>query len=485
MSPPLITLKDIQLRLDANPLFRGVDLIVHTADRMCLVGRNGSGKSTLMKVMAGVMDADSGDRFVQPGCRVIYLPQEPDFAGAHTVADFVAGGLSEVDADARHAAEAMLTEAGLDPAMETATLSGGEARRAALARAFVSDADVLLLDEPTNHLDLPAIEWLESRVARFRGAVMVISHDRRFLESATRTTLWLDRGVLRRLDRGFAHFEAWRDELEASEDLQQAKLAKKIAAEARWAVEGISARRKRNQGRLRTLTAMRQTKAEAIKRQGTATLTTDEGGTSGKLVIEALGITKAYGDRTLFRDFSVRIARGDRVGVIGPNGAGKSTLVRALIGQIELDEGTVRLGSGLEMIYMDQTRAGLKPGMTVRDALSGGNDYVDVRGTPRHVASYAKDFLFAPGLLNAPVHSLSGGEQNRLLLAMTLARPANFMVLDEPTNDLDMETLDLLEDMLGDYGGTILLVSHDRDFLDRIVTSTIVMEGDETAQEYA
>jgi len=485
MSTPLITLKDIRLRIDANPLFTGVDLVVHGGDRMCLVGRNGSGKSTLMRVVVGALEADGGERFVHPGARVVYLPQEPDFSGFATLADFVAAGLPEVDANALHLAEAALEDVGLDPHRACENLSGGESRRAALARAFVGDADVLLLDEPTNHLDLPMIEWLEDRIARFRGAVMVISHDRRFLETVSRSILWLDRGILRRLDKTFSAFEDWQEEVETMEDQERHKLEKKIAAEARWAVEGITARRKRNQGRLRALAAMRKSKAEAIRRQGSVELKAEEGNQSGKLVIEAKHITKAYGERVLFSDFSTRIARGDRVGVIGPNGAGKSTLVKMLIGEIEPDEGTVRLGAGLAMAYLDQSRAALAETVTVKDALSGGNDYVDVQGHSRHVASYAKDFLFAPGMLNAPVRSLSGGERNRLLLARTLARPANFFILDEPTNDLDMDTLDLLEDMLGDYTGTVLLVSHDRDFLDRIVTSTIVLEGNGTVTEYA
>ncbi|RMF07886.1 MAG: ATP-binding cassette domain-containing protein [Alphaproteobacteria bacterium] len=485
MSPPLITLKDIALRIDTQPLFRNLDLVVRDGDRMCLVGRNGSGKSTLLKVITGTVEPDQGDRFIHPGCRVVYLPQEPDFADAGSVAEFVASGLTEVDADARHRVEAILAEVGLVPDLSTATLSGGEARRASLVRALVGDADVLLLDEPTNHLDLPTIEWLEERIAQFRGAVLVISHDRRFLERVTRTTLWLDRGVLRRMDKGFAHFESWQQEVEAAEDAERRKLDRKIAAEARWAVEGITARRKRNQGRLRALAAMRQKKAEAIKRQGTAAIRMAEDERSGKLVIEARSITKRYGERVLFENFSTRIARGDRVGIIGPNGSGKSTLVKVLIGELAPDDGTVRLGSGLSVAYLDQGRTALRPEATVKDILSDGNDHVDVHGVRRHVASYAKDFLFAPSLLDAPVHSLSGGERNRLLLARTLARPANFLVLDEPTNDLDMDTLDVLEDILGDYKGTVLLVSHDRDFLDRIVTSTIALEGDGSAIEYA
>jgi len=485
MSTPLITLKDIRLRIDANPLFTGVDLVVHGGDRMCLVGRNGSGKSTLMRVVVGALEADGGERFVHPGARVVYLPQEPDFTGFATLADFVAAGLPEVDANALHLAEAALEEVGLDPHRSCENLSGGESRRAALAKAFVGDADVLLLDEPTNHLDLPMIEWLEDRIARFRGAIMVISHDRRFLETVSRSILWLDRGILRRLDKNFSAFEDWQEEVETMEDQERHKLEKKITAEARWAVEGITARRKRNQGRLRALAAMRKTKADAIRRQGSVELKAEEGNQSGKLVIEAKHITKAYGERVLFSDFSTRIARGDRVGVIGPNGAGKSTLVKMLIGETEPDAGTVRLGAGLSMAYLDQSRAALADTVTVKDALSGGNDYVEVQGHNRHVASYAKDFLFAPGMLNAPVRSLSGGERNRLLLARTLARPANFFILDEPTNDLDMDTLDLLEEMLGDYTGTVLLVSHDRDFLDRIVTSTIVLEGDGAVTEYA
>jgi len=485
MAPPVFTLKDTHLRLGATPLFTGLDLVVGADDRLCLVGRNGSGKSTLMKVIAGLLDPDRGERFVKPATHVAYLPQDPDFGPFRSVSDYVAEGLPSNARNDLHRVEATLLELGLEAGMDPHLLSGGEARKAAIARALVAEPDILLADEPTNHLDLATIEWLESRLANFPGAIILISHDRAFLKAVSRATIWLDRGKLRRLDKGFAHFDSWRDQVWADEEAAANRLQKKLDEELHWLARGVTARRRRNQGRLRRLGELRREKSEAIKREGGAKIQAAAGAISGKIVIDAESISKSYGDRTLFSGFSTRIGRGDRVGLVGPNGAGKSTLLKILTGTLAPDEGSVRLGSNLTLAYLDQGRVALRETETVWDALADGNDFVTVLGHQRHVASYARDFLFAPNQLRAPVASLSGGERNRLLLARILARPSNLLVLDEPTNDLDMDTLDLLEDMLSDYEGTLLLVSHDRDFLDRIVTSTIVLEGDGTVEEYA
>lgn len=480
MAPPILTLKDIRLRLGAHPLFTGVELAIGGRDRLSLVGRNGAGKSTLMKVIAGDALADAGERFVQPGVRVVYLPQEPDLSRFATLRAFMLAGLP-----AAHIAERALAEVGLSPDLFTAGLSGGERRRAALARAFAAAPDILLLDEPTNHLDLAAIDWLEGKVNAFRGALAVISHDRMFLKNVTSAVLWLDRGIVRRLDRGFAHFDAWAEAVYVEEDAARARLEKKIEEETHWLRRGVTARRRRNEGRLARLVALRKEKAAQIARAGAVEMKVDAGAMSGKSVIDARGITKSFDGKTLFKDFTTRIGRGDKVGVIGPNGAGKSTLLNVLLKRLEPDSGTVKLGSNLTVAFLDQSRSALKETATLQDALADGNDYVDVLGHKKHVASYARDFLFTSEQLRAPVGSLSGGERNRLLLARTLAKPSNLLVLDEPTNDLDMETLDLLEDLLADFDGTLLLVSHDRDFLDRVVTSTIALAGDGTAIEYA
>ncbi len=485
MAPPLLTLKDIRLRVQAAPLFSGVELAIAVDDRISLVGRNGSGKTTLLKIIAGQIEADAGDRFQKPGARIAYLPQEPVFDGYETVGDYVAAGLAADAEHAFHRVEAALGEVGLAAETACTTLSGGEARKAAISRALVSEPDLLLLDEPTNHLDIATIQWLEDKLKTFPGALMIISHDRAFLKAISKTTFWLDRGLVRRMDRGFAHFDEWQAQVYADEEAAAQRFEKKLEEELHWLARGVTARRKRNQGRLKRLHDMRREKAEVIKRVGNVKLLADSGAVSGKTVIEAENISKVYGDRSLFGQFSTRIGRGDRIGIIGPNGAGKSTLLKILIGQLTPDSGGVKLGSNLQIATLDQNRALLKETETVQDALADGNDYVDVLGEKRHVASYAKDFLFTPDQLRAPVRVLSGGERNRLLLARILAKPSNLLILDEPTNDLDMDTLDLLEDVLSDYDGTLVLVSHDRDFLDRIVTSTIVLEGDGTAIEYA
>ena len=486
MAPPLLALKDIRLTWGGEDLFSGIELSIAKGDRACLVGRNGSGKSTLLKIAAGQVEADDGEVFVQPGCHVAYLPQEPDFGGHERVLAYVAAGLLDIEADAVHRGEALLAELGVDPQADLANLSGGEKRRAAIARALVGEPDVLLLDEPTNHLDLPTIQWLEDQLRAFRGAFVVISHDRAFLETLTRVTLWLDRGEVKRVEKGYEHFEVWSAEVLERDAEERHKLDRLIAEETRWSHEGISARRKRNQGRLRRLKDLRQVRARWLDPVGRVKLEAETGNMSGKLVVEAEGIGKSYGERTLVEGFSTRLLRGDRVGVVGRNGAGKTTLLRLLTGDLEPDEGSVRMGTNLTPVYLDQQRAALNPDKTVWETLADvGGDMIDVRGTPRHVVSYMRDFLFDPRYARGPVGNLSGGERNRLLLAKALARPSNFLILDEPTNDLDMETLDLLQEMLADYEGTLILVSHDRDFLDRVVTSTIVLEGDGKAVEYA
>ncbi len=484
MAIELVRLSGIHLSFGSTALLTGADLSVRGGDRIGLVGRNGSGKSTLLKIAAGLVAPDQGERFVHPSARVAYLPQEADLSGFDTVTAYVQSGLA--DDEGAYIAEAALQTLGLTGAEDPASLSGGEARRAAIARALASSPDVLLLDEPTNHLDLPAIEWLERELGAQKAAIVLISHDRRFLETLTRNTVWIDRGIARRLDRGFTAFEPWRDELLEQEELERHKLDRKIAREENWMHGGVTGRRKRNVRRVANLHALRAERRDAIAKTGNVRLTVTEGSTSGKLVIEATGIGKTYGDRAIVSDFSTRIARSDRVGLIGPNGAGKTTLLSMLTGALEPDTGSVKLGTNLEMVTLDQRREALRPDWTLAEALTGGRgDQVIVNGVARHVVSYMKDFLFAAEQARTPLRVLSGGERGRLMLARALARPSNLLVLDEPTNDLDLETLDLLQELLADYAGTVLFVSHDRDFLDRVATSVIVAEGDGRWIEYA
>ena len=484
--PPLLTLQDIHLTLGGGgtPLLAGADLSVSAGERLCLVGRNGSGKSTLLKIAAGMIEVDSGTRFLQPGTAVRYLPQEPDLAGFATTLAYAEAGLGPLDNPYR--ALSLLNELGLTGEETPATLSGGEARRAALARVLAPEPDILLLDEPTNHLDLPAIEWLEAELKSLRSALVLISHDRRFLSNLSRTTVWIDRGATRALGRGFAEFEAWRDLKLEEEESQQHKLDRQIVAEEHWLRYGVTARRKRNVGRLARLQGLRTDRREHRRVAGDVKLTASEGTVSGKLVIEAKRVAKSYDARAIVTDFSTRVLRGDRLGVVGANGAGKTTLISLLTGTLAPDSGTVRLGANLEMATLDQKRASLEPTTTLRDALTGGgSDFVEVAGERKHVMGYMKDFLFAPEQARTPIGRLSGGERGRLMLARALAQPSNLLVLDEPTNDLDLETLDLLQEMLTDYPGTLLLVSHDRDFLDRVVTGVLVAEGDGVWQDYA
>ncbi|HEY9163678.1 MAG TPA: ATP-binding cassette domain-containing protein [Magnetovibrio sp.] len=476
-APPLLTLRDIHLTFGGNPLLEGAEFSVFEGDRLCVVGRNGSGKSTLLKIAAGQVEPDSGERFLKPGVSVGYLPQEPDLSGFHTVLEYVEAGLIHRDDHAR--AYYLLAHLGLSGEEDPSTLSGGEARRAALARALAPEPDVLMLDEPTNHLDLPAIEWLEKELGSMRSAIILISHDRTFLSNLSRATLWVYQGAVRRLSEGFSSFEAWRDETLDNMETERHKLDRKIVRELHWLNRGVTARRKRNMGRLRALDDLREQRRNQRAMVGTVTLAVTEGQSSGKLVAELEHVSKAYGDHVIVKDLSLRIQRGDRLGLIGPNGAGKTTLIKLLTGQLEPDSGTVRLGTKLEMETLDQKRESLNPNWTLSDALTeGSGDTVTVQGEPKHVVGYMKDFLFEPEQKNTPISALSGGERGRLMLARALSRPSNLLVLDEPTNDLDLETLDLLQEMLMDYKGTVLLVSHDRDFLDRVATSVLAFEGE-------
>ncbi|WP_406870627.1 ATP-binding cassette domain-containing protein [Thioclava sp. 'Guangxiensis'] len=487
---PILQLSDISLAHGGDPVFDGLDLVVQQGDRVALVGRNGTGKSTLMKVMAKLVEADHGDVVIPPGISVGYMEQEPDLSGYATLGEYAASGL-----DPAESYRVEMVAEGLKLNMEASpeTASGGERRRAALAKLLAEAPELMLLDEPTNHLDIEAIGWLEEELKSTRAAYVVISHDRAFLKALTRATLWIDRGKVRRLERGFEHFEEWREEVWAAEDEARAKLDKKIKVEAKWAVEGISARRKRNQGRLRALQDMRAERSSQIKRQGVAAMEIDSGKASGKRVIEAKGLTKVFGGKTIVEDFDLRVLRGDRIAFVGPNGVGKTTLLKMLMGQLEPDAGTITLGTNLEIAIFDQTRAALDPEQTLWEglvndpdmAVRGASDQVMVRGTPKHVVAYLKDFLFDEAQARAPIKSLSGGERARLLLARIMAKASNVLVLDEPTNDLDVETLDLLQDILGDYDGTVLLVSHDRDFIDRVASTTIAMEGNGRAVVYA
>ena len=486
MAPPLLHLRDIRLRLGSSWLLDGAEIAVGAGERVALVGRNGSGKSTLLKVAAGMIEADGGTRFLQPGATLRYLPQEPDLGGFATTGAFVEAGLAP--GDDPHRARLLLEGLGLTGDEEPARLSGGETRRAALARVLAPRPDILLLDEPTNHLDLPAIEWLEEELMRTRGALVLISHDRRFLERLSRAMVWLDRGTTRRLEEGFAGFEAWRDRVLEEEETEAHKLARKIVREEHWLRYGVSARRKRNVKRLADLHTLRKRRKERVTAPGTVRMVAAEGDGSGSLVVSADRIGKAFGggQPPVVRDFSARIMRGDRVGIVGPNGAGKTTLLKMLTGTLPPDEGEVRLGTNLQMVTLDQMRAGLDPATTLADALTGGRgDQVRVGDEVKHVVGYMKDFLFVPEQARTPVGMLSGGERGRLMLARALAQPSNLLVLDEPTNDLDLETLDLLQELVSEYAGTVIVVSHDRDFLDRVATNVIVAEGDGRWQDYA
>lgn len=487
---PLLQLSGISLTFGGDPVFSDLSMVVQPGDRVALVGRNGSGKSTLMKVMANLVEADKGTRVVPAGTSVGYMDQDPDLSGFETLGDFATSGLEPGE---MYRVERASEGLKFDPNRPVSTASGGERRRAALAKLMGEAPDLMLLDEPTNHLDIEAIAWLEAELGRSRTAFVLISHDRAFLRALTRATLWIDRGAVRRQEDGFEAFEVWRDKTWEEEDIQRHKLNRKIKAEARWAVEGISARRKRNQGRVRALQDLRAERSAQIKRKGTAGMAFEAGQKSGKRVTEAENISITYDGKVILKDFSISIQRGDRVAFVGPNGVGKTTLLKALMGEIEPDSGTVKIGTNLVPAIFDQARSKLDPNVSLWESLtgdpemavSGKADQIMVRGMPKHVVGYLKDFLFDEAQARAPVRSLSGGEKARLLLAKLMARESNLLVLDEPTNDLDIETLDLLQELLDDYDGTVMLVSHDRDFLDRVASQTVAMEGNGEVTVYA
>jgi ABC transport system ATP-binding/permease protein len=484
MPAPLLLLTDIALTFGGTPLLTDAALSLAAGERLALVGRNGSGKSTLLKIASGDIEADGGTRFVQPGTTVRYLPQEPDLTGFADTLSYVAAGLGP--GDDPHRARYLLEHLGLNGAEDPGKISGGEARRAALARVLAPSPDILLLDEPTNHLDLVAIEWLEAELAAMSAAMVIISHDRRFLGNLTGATLWLDNGLSRRLDQGFARFESWRDKWLEEEEIARHKLDRRIVREEHWLRYGVTARRKRNMGRLARLDDLRRTRREQLGRTGNVEMVAATTRRSGKIVIDAEKIEKSFVSRPIVRPFSIRMLRGDRVGVVGPNGAGKTTLINMLTGKLPPDSGTVTMGASVEMAFLDQRRASLDPAMPLAEALSGGaGETVTINGRSRHIMTYLKEYLFAPEQAGTAVGRLSGGERARVTLARALSLPSNLLVLDEPTNDLDLETLDLLQELIADYEGTVLLVSHDRDFLDRVATSIIAFEGDGNWCEYA
>ena len=473
-APPILSYEGLSLQQGAGWLFTDIDVHIGPRDRLALIGRNGAGKTTLLRLIAGSIDADQGKRTVVPGTNIVVLEQDPDFSAFERLVDFCVAGDR---APPEHEVRAIADQLGIDLDREAKTASGGERRRAAICRALASEPDLLLLDEPTNHLDLGAIEWLEDWLTRYKGAFVVISHDRTFLTRLTRQTIWLDRGNLRRNEIGFGGYEAWMEAVYAEEARATEKLDAKLKIEAHWLERGVTARRKRNQGRLAKLWEMRAQRAAMLGPQGTAKLAaaTDEAKT--KTVIGAEGVGKNFGDRRIIRDFTLRIQRGDRIGIVGANGTGKTTLIRMLTGELEPDEGKITLSKTLSGIVIDQQRKLLSPEKRVRDVLADGSDWITVRGHKKHIQGYLKEFLFDPGLVEARIGTLSGGERSRLLLAREFAREANLLVLDEPTNDLDLETLDLLQEVIADYDGTVLIVSHDRDFLDRTVTLTLGLDG--------
>ncbi len=484
MARLLLNLRDIHLTFGGKPVLEGADLTLAEDERIALVGRNGSGKSTLLRIAAKFLEEDRGEHWVQPGTTIRYLPQEPDLSGFTNVRAYVEDGIGP--ADDHHRATYLMQQLGLDAEADPRQLSGGEIRRAALARTLAPEPDILLLDEPTNHLDLPAIEWLEEELKATRSAFILISHDRRFLEALTNRTVWIDRGSAKRLERGFGAFEVWRDQVLEEEEIAQQKLAQRIATEEHWMRYGVTARRKRNMRRVNLLGTLRKQRKDYVGTTGSVKLEASSGDLSGKLVVEAKGICKSYGDRPIVAKLDLLVLRGDRLGIVGPNGAGKTTLIKMLTGQLAPDAGSIRLGTNLQIVALDQSRQSLNPDALLGDVITDGRGQtVTLNGETRHVVSYMKDFLFRPDQARTPVSVLSGGERARLILARELAKPSNLLVLDEPTNDLDLETLDLLQELLGDYQGTLLLVSHDRDFLDRVCSSVLMSEGEGRWVEYA
>lgn len=481
---PIYTIRGAKLSFGLNPLFTDVDLYINRGDKICLVGRNGCGKSTLLKVIAREIEPDEADFFIQPGVRIGYMPQEPDFTGFKTLREVVEAGLSKEERNQTYRADRLIEYFAINENQNPEQSSGGERRKAALARSLIGEPDILLLDEPTNHLDITTIEKLEDLIKKFSGAVIVISHDRMFLDHISQTTFWLDRGVLRRNNKGFGAFEEWEDQVIEQEIIEQKALNKKIAEETEWLHKGVTARRRRNMGRLRRLQQLRQERREQIKMTGSVNLEAETAELRSKMVIEAKHISKSFGDREIVKDFSIRVIKGNKIGIVGPNGSGKTTLIKLLTKRLEPDSGFVRIGKNLEEAYFDQNRITLDPKKTLWKTLCNEGDHIWVRGHFRHVVAYLKDFLFKPDQAQCPVSTLSGGEKNRLMLALALAKQSNFLVLDEPTNDLDMDTLDLLQEVLDDYEGTILIVSHDRDFMDKVATSLIYMRGDGTVYEH-
>ena len=483
-SPPILYLQDVNLTFGVTPLLEGADLSIAPGERLCVVGRNGSGKSTLLKIAAGMVEPDSGERFVQPGIMVSYLDQDPTFKGASTIGEYVLAEL--MDNEDKQRAFQLMADLRLSSDQGLENLSGGERRRVALAKVMAPDPDILLLDEPTNHLDLPAIEWLENALKSLRSALVLISHDRRFLSNMSQSTLWLDRGKTSLLKKGFNHFEDWRDQEIELEMMRLQKLDRKIEREEHWVRYGVSGRRKRNVKRLAELSALKKQRRDHQGPAGDVKAHVSEADMSGKLVVKADKIAKSFGDKKIVSQFSTQIKRGDRVGLVGANGAGKTTMLNMLIGELTPDVGNVRLGKNLQMLVLDQARAGIKRDWTIKDALTdGAGDYVTIGEDKMHVIGYMKDFLFHPSQMLTPANVLSGGELARLLLARGLRHPSNVLIMDEPTNDLDLETLDLLQELIADYQGTVILVSHDRDFLDRTVTSVINSEGEGQWVEYA
>lgn len=481
---PIYTTKEAKLTFGLNPLFTGVDLYINKGDKICLVGRNGCGKSTLLKVIAGQIEADDGEFFMQPGVRIGYMPQEPDFTGFKTLREVVEAGLPKEEKHQTYRADQLIEYFDINANQNPEFSSGGERRKAALARALINEPDILLLDEPTNHLDISAIEKLEEVIQKFTGAVLVISHDRAFLSHVSHTTFWLDRGILRRNNKGFDDFENWQDQIIEQEIIEQKALNKKIAEETEWLHKGVTARRKRNMGRLRRLQQLRQERREQIKAVGSVEMEAQTTDLRSKLVIEAKHVYKSFDKREIVKDFSIRVIKGNKLGIVGPNGSGKTTLLKLLTKKLEPDSGFVRIGKNLEEAYFDQNRITLDPQKTLWKTLCNEGDHIWVRGHFRHVVAYLKDFLFKPDQAQALVSTLSGGEKNRLMLAVALAKPSNFLVLDEPTNDLDMDTLDLLQEVLDEYEGTIIIVSHDRDFMDKVATSLLYLKGDGTVYEH-